>query len=230
MPAQEWVFCRFGVVERGNGCPPVLLVVAGRALLAEFTLVNVIVPVARDALGPGFPVLLFGSVTFTTRHPRVSPAKREVSDPVVEGVLVEADDIGAAPLVVCVTADAVCLHDIRGLAVKADSSLQVLCNILVAVETQGVLLGLRKGHMATAAVGLKLCMASDDRPRHHEFLDLQRVNVRGNSQRKEYEYGTQAWPGNSHRHVTFDPWVSRGEPQSHARLPPRRAERKRADG
>lgn len=195
VPAQEWVFGQLGVVERRDGGPPVLFVVAGRAFLAEFTLVDVVRLVAPDAPGLGLAMQLVRAMAMTAGRSLMSSVQWKVGKTMVEGVFVEQDNIGAAPLVVCVTADAVRLHDIRGLAVKADSSLQVLRDILVAVEAQGVLLGLRKGHMAAAAVGLKLRMTSDYRPRHHEFLDLEGVNVRGNCQRQEDEYCPQPWPG-----------------------------------
>lgn len=112
VPAEQWVFGRTGMVERSHRCAPVLLVVAGGAFLVQRALVDVIVTVARDALGLGLPMQFFGSVAFVARHPRVRPSKWEVGDAVVEGVLIEPDDVGPPTQVIRVAGHAVGLDDI----------------------------------------------------------------------------------------------------------------------
>lgn len=70
---------------------------------------------------------------------------------------------------------------------EAGRRIHVPRDILVAVEAQGVLLGLGKGDVAIPAAGLKLCVSRDHGSGHHELLDFQGANWRRDSKRNNDE-------------------------------------------
>jgi hypothetical protein len=118
---------------------PALLIVTGRAVLAQAAPVGVLGPVAVDAGGGGFAMLRPGLVAAGAGDGAMGAVKRVVGREVVEDRLVQPDDVGLSPLVVGMAASAGGGREPLRLAVEARCSTQVLAHLLVALDAERIL-------------------------------------------------------------------------------------------
>ncbi len=105
------------------------------ALIAEVSVVGVLLAVAVHAVGHGIAVQLLGGVAFRARHALMSADQPEVREVVIERLWVQADDVTVSSDVLRVTGAA--LHG-EGVtpAVEPAPSLDVLGYGVVAVEAE----------------------------------------------------------------------------------------------
>lgn len=98
-------------------------------------------------------------------NPGVRTVQRELGHSVVKGIRVEANNVGVASLMIRVAMFALGARDVRNGAVETPPPADIRCDVLVADETQIVLLLLLKNTMALLAVRFELRVTLDDRPR-----------------------------------------------------------------
>ena len=89
----------------------------------------------------------------------------------VEGLAIEANNVGLAALVIGMAMAALGILDGRMLAVESTFGGEIGGNRLVTIETKPVLSGFGEGLVALAAVFLEFRVAFDDFPRHDEFFE-----------------------------------------------------------
>ena len=94
--------------------------------------------------------------------------EREISELVVEGLLVERRDVHVTPLVLGVADAAFLLRDASVVTLLLD---RVLGHLFVAVETQSALRALLEAHVALLAVALEIGVAFNHLARHDHVLD-----------------------------------------------------------
>lgn len=167
--ADQWE-SRLAVIERSHPRPS-LLAVTAVTLLAQSTLVRIVCPVTVETAPGGlteFPVPCMAAVA--TRS-LVGPHQREVGKSMVEGFAVELDDVEWAPLVLCVTRNALTLRRLGAPAMEAALALPICGNRLVARQTKRGLRLAREGLVAAVAVLLQLCVPTDQWPRHHQLFE-----------------------------------------------------------
>ena len=97
---------RLRMIEGAN-LAPALLAVAALAGISKPSLMLVVLAVAVDALARSRPELRFWLVTAFAGYLLVAACKLKIRESVVEGLLVELHDVGAAPLMLGMTAVAV---------------------------------------------------------------------------------------------------------------------------
>jgi hypothetical protein len=159
----------FGVVKRLYASPGFRRVAGLAGGQAAFVGVVPVVTLgaSRGRVSMGFP----RAMTVRACCCSVPPDEEEIGQGVVEGLCVEADDVELPALVIGMAMLARDTSNRTVLTVKALVSINVVCNILMAGETEAGLLGFSERSMTILAFLFEFCMAFDQWTRRHQPIE-----------------------------------------------------------
>ncbi len=167
------------------------------ALLAQRALVHLVV--MAGMAGPGcVPVLFARLVAVTACHINVSSVQCEIGVPMVKRRFVENHDLCIPAFVIRMAARTRIVARIAEQAMEAATTIYVVGDVLVAVETQLPLLVACECDMAIIALGFDVFVSDDDFAGHHKRFYLGRC-VFGIEQ---HQRGNQYYGGNAVHQVT----------------------------
>jgi len=161
---------RFVVVERLDATPPCFTVTTV-AHLAETSPVGIVRLVAVEAAPRSVAEFYVLRMTADARHGFVRVPKFEIRERVIEGLAVQLDDIGLAPLVVGMAMVAVLFHCLGLTPVKSFARPAVFGRFLVASEAEPTLRPACERCVTVAAILLELRMPGNDRSRHDQLFE-----------------------------------------------------------
>src|SRR5215469_992518 len=161
---------RLVVVERLDTTPS-RLTVTTLTILPEPPFVGIARLVAVEATPRSVAELHGLHVTVGAGHLLMRLAKHEIRQRMIEGLAVEQDDIGIAPLVIGVALAALLLACIRAKPMKPPSRLTVGGDLLVTGQAKLGLRARRERLVTVAALLLELGMPGHERPRRGQPLE-----------------------------------------------------------
>ena len=170
VPARERKIGLAQVIELRVG--PARCPVTACAFLPEAAIVLVVFCVAVMAQRRGFAVGNIGYMAFTTLGLDVGSGQLEISQRMIEGTRVQANDIGAPALMFRMACCAAGIQRRRITAVVALPADDIGSDVIMAVQAQGALLVARERHVTLIAIALEVGVTDDDLARHHEFLQV----------------------------------------------------------
>jgi Holliday junction resolvasome RuvABC endonuclease subunit len=147
---------------------PVTGVVAAGAIAAQITLMNIIFAVARLAGVGRIAVFLACRMTTIAGCLGMLTEQFEVSERVIERRFIQSHDIHVTAFMVGMARGASLIADVCRPAVKAKRGADVLRYILMAVQTQGILLRTTESLVARRTFRLKLRMPLNHRTWHDQ--------------------------------------------------------------
>ncbi len=163
------------------------------ALPAQFATVRVIIAVACVALVRCLAELVSGPVAGEALQFPVRPFESEVGPGVVEGGLVQEQDVRPATLVVGMAMAAFGLPDVADPAVESHRLADVAVHLVVTVAAQPALLHLAEGLVTALALVLVAGMALDQGAGHEQALEAPIGGVAGEAHHAEEGEQQQAW-------------------------------------
>jgi hypothetical protein len=167
--ALEWKPGRT-VIERLDPAPSGFAV-AIVAFFAEAPFVGVFRLMAVEAASRRIAEFCCRCVAAGARHRLVGVAKPKIRLSMIEGLAIQLDDVGVAPLMIGMTMAAFGLCGIRMAPMESLAGRSIRCGFLVARKAEPGLRFSREGLMAVAALFLELCMAVNKRPGHDKLLE-----------------------------------------------------------
>lgn len=174
-----------GLVVVESHLLPERLLMAVRAIGAEFSAMHIVFLVTGIAFVRGVTIFLAVRVAVAAFHTGVLTVKNEISERVIESLLIQRHNTSGPPLVLAV---AVAAGFVRFMPVEAGPRDPVSTHILVAIDAQRILFLLPERLMALATLALDIGVALNDLAGHHQSLDGIRPRRRdvesdGNQQR-----------------------------------------------
>ena len=187
----------FVVIERFDATPR-CLAMAALACLAKTAPVRINGLVTVEAASRRVAQLYALQVAASTLHDLVCVLEHEICERMIEGLAIELDDVGAAPLVVGMTMVAIEVSRLRLTAMEAATQQAVRRGIFVTSQAAPRLRGARKRLVAVVALRLELGVPGDERPGRNKLLEQILRSHDGNGGARENE-------GESER--TREPWT-----------------------
>lgn len=163
------------VIEQGFG--PLGRLMAGLAFTPEAAVMRIVTLVTVVACRRCLAESLAGFVTIAAVGLEVDALQLEVRQCVIEGFLVEADDVGIAALVIRVAGRAVAVTRLGIAAVITDEAIDIGGNVFMAIQALTALLRTIEGNVTRTAFGLDLGVRGHDLTRHDQGLEFHGVRA-----------------------------------------------------
>jgi hypothetical protein len=110
---------------------------------------------------------------------RVPAEQREIRDSMIEGFVIEADDVALPTEMLGVATPTSRSRNPRPASVETGFGLDVSSDVLMAFDAKGLLLVDPKRNVALRTIALDVRMALDHRARHHELFHVDRPRCDG---------------------------------------------------
>lgn len=164
------------VIKRSTG--PVLFAVTRIALLAELTVVRIVIAMAADAGLRRVSMFRIGCMAVRTGKANVRSVQNKIGARMIEFGLIEINYDRVSALVVGVATRTILLLELRQVAVQARLFIEIISHIGMTLDTRFKLWPVGQWIVAAPARFFDFCVTANNRSRHQQ-PSLQAGGFRG---------------------------------------------------